>query len=232
MFSSFLSHTKEYIAVAKKTAQAGTEIMAKAGGEMNKHVLAGAEAIGLKDQLESVEKAVGRVGKDAKGARNRAVNQARRFANRALDFNEDDDSLDSSDYDLLLSAAGASEKVVGIHHVFTQSFQVPVGAAFVWKARVKKYDIGFCIKEIRDGKEDIEIESMQRVRSDALTSGQLAPGNYSRSFTIVFDNSTSLQPKRVALWVAIGENVSLADDSVGAARSKEVKAAEEGPRDD
>jgi hypothetical protein len=48
----------------------------------------------------------------------------------------------------------------------------------------------------------------------------------------VFDNTYShLQQKRCVYWVACGENVSLADDAVGAARSLEVHAAEEGPVD-
>jgi hypothetical protein len=49
---------------------------------------------------------------------------------------------------------------------------------------------------------------------------------------LVFDNSYSkIQRKQVAYWVSIGENVSLEDDTLGAARSKEVMAAEEGPTD-
>jgi hypothetical protein len=50
---------------------------------------------------------------------------------------------------------------------------------------------------------------------------------------LVFDNSHShIQAKKCVYWIACGENVTLADESVGAARSLEVAAAEEGPNCD
>jgi hypothetical protein len=60
--------------------------------------------------------------------------------------------------------------------------------------------------------------------------GQLSASNYPRTIVLHFDNTQShIHAKRIVFWVACGENVSLADDAVGAARSLEVAAAEEGP---
>ena len=69
-----------------------------------------ADAVGLKDKVEAAEKlarkAVQKVGSDT----SKAVNKARRLATKAFDFDEED--LDSSDYDLLLAAAGAQEYIM------------------------------------------------------------------------------------------------------------------------
>jgi hypothetical protein len=102
------------------------------------------------------------------------MNKARRLANRALDFEEEDDSLVSSDYELLLSAAGATEKTININSSYTQSFVVPAGSAFAWKARVKKYDIGFAVKEIRENDVAVDIEMMAKYRSDSPIQGYLS----------------------------------------------------------
>lgn len=168
------------------------------------------------------------------------MNKARRLAKKkivdVLEIDEDgDDMLASSDYELLLSAAGALERNIGISTFFSQSFTVPAGSAFVWKARVKRHDIGFIVRELRDSaspSEAIDIESLTRYRSDAPIQGHLPAVTYSRTITLVFDNVHShLQTKKVVYWVACGENVTLADDAVGAARSLEVSAAEEGPQE-
>lgn len=54
-----------------------------------------------------------------------------------------------------------------------------------------------------------------------------------RIICLIFDNSYShLAAKRVAYWIACGENVSLADDAIGAARSVEIAAADEGPTEE
>lgn len=173
------------------------------------------------------------------------MNKARRMAKKkivdVLEIDEDgDDILASSDYELLLSAAGAMEKTINISSVWSQSFTVPIGSAFVWKARVKRHDIGLIVRENRlnsatstnTSSDIIDIETLTRYRSDAPIQGHLPAVTYARNITLVFDNMHShLQTKKIVYWVACGANVSLADDAVGAARSLEVSAAEEGPQD-
>ena len=159
----------------------------------------------------------------------RDINKAMRLVNKALDFEEVDESLDSSDYELLLSAAGATEKTLNIRGTYTQTFAIPSGSAFVWKARVKKNDIGFAVKEVKDQQPPVDIEPLNRYTSNTLIQGQIAASSQARNISLIFDNTHSFEIRRVVYWVACGENVTLADDAVGAARSKEVKAAEEGP---
>lgn len=49
--------------------------------------------------------------------------------------------------------------------------------------------------------------------------------------SLVFEPvGAALNSRHVGYWVSIGPNVSLADDGVGASRTKEVIAAEEGPK--
>ena len=94
--------------------------------------------IGFKDQVDALEKAAAKARADfskvaGKGAAdaNKKLNKARRLANRALEF--DDDEEDSVDYDLLLAAVGATEKNISIRAKYSQNFQIPAGSAFVWK---------------------------------------------------------------------------------------------------
>lgn len=94
--------------------------------------------IGFKDQVDALEKAAAKARADfskvaGKGAAdaNKKLNKARRLANRALEFDEDEE--DSIDYDLLLSTVGATEKNISARAKYTQNFQVPAGSAFVWK---------------------------------------------------------------------------------------------------
>ena len=159
------------------------------------------------------------------------MHKARRLAKKALDFEDEDGELSSADYDLLLSAAGATEKTIAIYKSHTQTFTIPAGSAFVWKARVKKFDIGFAVREqIKENDPLVDIQEYSKHRSESQIEGQLAPTNRARTIILVFDNSYSkIQRKQIVYWVSIGENVSLQDDAVGAARSKEVMAAEEGP---
>lgn len=174
----------------------------------------------------------------------RAANKARRLANKALEFEDEDDELNSSDYDLLLAAAGATEKTIQIYQSHTQTFNVPAGSALVWKARVRRHEIGFAVREQRDkhekkdkdseGGHSGDIQPMTLYRSDTQIQGKLPPSKHARSIVLVFTNkpsaeSPNLNPKQVAYWVAVGANVSLDDDALGAARTKEVQAAEEGP---
>ena len=70
-------------------------------------------------------KAVHKVGSDT----SKAVNKARRLATKAFDFDEDEANLNSSDYDLLLSAAGAQEYVIPPQKSYSQTFIVPANCA-------------------------------------------------------------------------------------------------------
>ena len=188
-------------------------------------------------QVEEVERAAKWAANGAKSGAgkkwidaNKAVHKARRLAKKALDFEDEDGELSSSDYDLLLSAAGATEKTIAIYKSHTQTFTIPAGSAFVWKARVKKFDIGFAVREQHKENEPlVDIEVLTKHRSESQIQGQLAAVGYTRNIILVFDNSYSkIQRKQIAYWVSIGEKVSLEDDALGAARSKEVMAAEEG----
>ena len=78
----------------------------------------------------------------------------------------------------------------------------------------------------------IEIQEYRKYSSDVTIQGQLSATSSDRIICLIFDNSYShLAAKRVAYWIACGEKVSLADDAIGAARSIEVSAADEGPPD-
>jgi hypothetical protein len=107
----------------------------------------------------------------------------------------------------------------------------------VWKVRVKAQDIAFSVREsisspLGGGGSFAILEGLQRGGAGAALEGTLPPSDKAgkREINLLFDNSHShLSKKTVVFWVAIGENVSLADDQVGAARAKEVHAANEGP---
>ena len=161
---------------------------------------------------------------------NKAVHKARRLAKKALDFEDEDGELSSADYDLLLSAAGATEKTIAIYKSHTQTFTIPAGSAFVWKARVKKFDIGFAVREqIKENDPLVDIQEYSKHRSESQIEGQLAPTNRARTIILVFDNSYSkIQRKQIVYWVSIGENVSLQDDAVGAAQIGHRGAAADG----
>lgn len=163
---------------------------------------------------------------------NRALRKASRMAKKTLDFEDvDGEMVNVADYNLLLSAAGAIEKSIAINRSHKQVFSIPANNIFIWRARVKKFDVGFAVTEIiKDGETPVDIEPMAKYRFESQIQGKLAACNHARNIVLVFDNSYShLQAKKIVYWVAIGENVSLEDDTVGAARSKEFMAAEEGP---
>jgi hypothetical protein len=163
---------------------------------------------------------------------NKAVGKARRLATKIIEFEDEDDSICSYDYHQLMSVPGATEKTINIYGHFTQSFVIPAGSIFVYKARVRYHDIGFALRERKeDGRiEDIEPMTKFRAEDRATIQGQLHASDKERTIMLVFDNSFSqFQAKRVVFWVACGEKVSLADDALGAARTMEVQAAEEGP---
>jgi hypothetical protein len=189
-------------------------------------------------QVEEVERAAKWAAHGAKtGAgktwidANRTLHKARRLAKKALVFEDEDGELSSLDYDLLLSAEGAIEKTIAIYKSHSHSFNVPAGSAFVWRARVKKFDVGFAVREQSNSHDaPIDIRPVTNYRSESQIQGKVAAQDHNRVITLVFDNSYSkIQRKQVAYWVSVGENVSLEDDALSAARSKEVMAAEEGP---
>lgn len=223
------------ISLMANTAKVFAEKGAKVTGKLiSSTVLTTADAVGLKDKVEMAEKMARKVTNKASSDANKAARKARRLANKAVNFDEEDTSLDSSDYDLLLSAAGATEKHIAAYGNHSQTFVVPAGSAFVYKARVKKLDIGFSVREIKDNDGiPVIIEPLVVHSSEAQMQGKIPPSERQRNINLFFDNSHSpLQRKTVVFWIAIGDKVSLADDQIGAARSKEVTAAEEGPKFD
>jgi hypothetical protein len=227
---TFSSFGERLSSVASKAASAVTEGV-NAAGDMVGDALSD---LGLKYHVEAAGKAVqdaAKGGGKKLADANKAMAKARRLANRALDFDEDD-GFDTSDYELLLSAVGAEEKSVPIHGQITETFIVPADSAFVYKARVRKGDIGFSLREIREPNIVIELEHMTRYRSDQLIQAEIPATEIGppRTYQLVFDNSHShMQRKNCAMWVTIGQDVSLLDDAAGVARSKEVAMAEGGP---
>lgn len=185
------------------------------------------DAVGLKDAEKMAQRIAARGRNDAA----KAVNKARRLANRAFVF-EDEESM-NYEYDLLLSNAGAVEKNIAAYGNHSPMFSVPAGSVFVYKVRVKKMDINLSVREIRDGDSaPLILESPVRYNSESQIQGIVPSADYPRTINLYFDNSHSpLQGKTVVYWVSIGENVSLSDDQASGARTKEMIAAEEGPSD-
>ena len=213
----------------------------------SKATLREVEKLGLKEKLTMASRAAGKVALNTKdgafkvlGDGNRAFSKASKLAKNALDF-EEDDTLDSSDYDLLLSAAGASEAHIGLQRVHTQTFFVPPGHTVVYKCRIKKGEVGFAIREIRVDRPPTDIKALTRIRSDAQVQGEIKATTRPRNIALVFDNKKFdapmgakdlgllLKAKTVCFWVSCGEQVSLRDESVGLARGKEIEAANLGP---
>lgn len=224
LLSKFTGAAKHVFFQTEQIAQKTVKV---AGGV----VASTADAVGLKGQVLAAEHIARKFATQGTNQTKRAVNKARRLANRALDFEED--SGNSYDYDLLLSAAGAIEKTVPVLASHSQAFSVPAGSALIWKARVKKLDIGFSVKETveESGQPAVVLEAPQKYTLDMPIQGKIAAVDYPRTITLHFDNAFSaLQSKTVVYWVAIGEQVSLSDDLVGVARSKEVAAADDGPQ--
>jgi hypothetical protein len=233
ILQSFSTLAFNAASTAGKYTQKGVNI---AGGIMGDAVLTTADAVGLKDKVEAADKAVRNIAAKGKSDANRAVNRARRIANKALVFDDEEDNTNTFEYDLLLSAAGAVERNIAFHGNHSQTYNIPSGSGMVWKARVKKSDIEFSVREMNNiDSIPIVIEPAQKYGNDSLIQGILPACERSRNINIFFDNShahaTQIQRKTVVYWVSIGENVSLADDGTGSARQKEVKAADEGPSD-
>jgi hypothetical protein len=190
-----------------------------------------ADAVGLKDKVESVENIARKLATRGRNDASKAVNKARRMANRAFEF-EDGESF-NYEYDLLLSAAGAVENHIKPYGNLSPLFNLPPNHAFVYKVRVKKLDISFTVREIRDGDSPpLVLEGPQRYNSDSSIQGRIAPSDRSRTINLFFDNSHApLHGKTVVYWVNTGENASLNNDQASGARTKEMIAAEEGPSD-
>ena len=135
----------------------------------------------------------------------------------------------ASDYDLLLAASGVVEKVIVPRSSHVQSYNIPQGQKMVWKARVKKGDIGFGIKllvestNVMSSGTEKDIQAIEKYGPERQIIGELKAVNYDRRINMIFDNSNGhINRKNVAYWVAIGENVSHSDETVGAARTLEV----------
>lgn len=220
------SMTGSVITTAKNITHSGAVLAGKT-------VLASAEVVGMKDKIEygvhGLERAAKSLAKKGKTDALKAANKARRLANKAFDFDEEEGSTDTTDFDLLLSTFGAMEKVIPMRDHFSKAYNVPPGCKFAWKARVKRGDISFVVKEQKDNDGMVEIEPFQKYKADSQIQGIINESKKPRKLTITFDNTNSLQSKTIAYWIAIGENVTLQDDAKGAARSKEFAAAEEGP---
>lgn len=159
-----------------------------------------------------------------------SIFQARRLANKTFDLDEDDDvPAGTHDFDLLLTADGAASATLAIYGTFQQTYVLKANSALAYKARVKKWDIGFGVLEKR-GDQSIEIEPVVRYDSGTLIKGIIPAAPQDRSIVLFFDNSYSqIYRKKVAYWTAIGPNVSLSDEAFGVAREMEIIAAEEGP---
>jgi len=206
----------------------------KKGAKMaGKTTVSIADAVGMKDTFEAAGKATyqatRKLAEKGRIDAQKQLNKAKRLATKALDFEEEEDSGDTADFDLLLSAAGAVKRSIPIHGHFSQIFAVPAGQKLVWKARVKRQDIGFMVKEIKDNEGMVDIEPLQKYSHRSQIQGQIEVSTVSRNITLTFDNSHSLQSKNVCYWVAIGENVSLSDDALGENRTRETAAADNGP---
>lgn len=217
---------------AFKAAAKITQKGAKIAGNTTASI---ADAVGIKDKFEAAGKATlqatRKLAEKSRYDAQKQLNKAKRLATKALDFDEEEDSGDTADFDLLLSAAGAVKRAIPIHGHYSQIFAVPAGQKLVWKALVKRQDIGFMVKEIRGNEGVVEIEPLQRYKAGSQIQGQIEISSVSRNITLTFDNSHSLQGKTVCYWVAIGENVSLSDDAIGENRTRETMAAENGPSD-
>lgn len=223
--TTLLSNITDFaVKAASTTANITKQSVEKATGI----VTSTADALGLKDNVEAAENMARKLAARGKMETNKAMNKARRMANRAFEFDEED-LINSYDYDVLLASAGAVEKVV--YNNLPVILNVPAGNSLVYKARVKKYDINFSIKETRENETIVNVlETPQKYTPDLQIKGMISSVDYSRTITLFFDNSHSpLQRKNVAYWIVIGENVSLADDQQASGKSKEMTAAEEGP---
>lgn len=230
---SFFDYVESFFFNAKEATQQASDEARKATLKSKEIFLNTAETLGIKDGLDFMNEAVRKIDSTAKKTQHKAMMKAKRLAKKSLDFDEDEGDFDSSDYDLLLSAAGAKEINIAASQFQRRKFVIPPGNTFVWKARVRQHNIGFAIVLLK-GKgpdvKEVDIKPLSRYGSVSLIQGSLPPVDKQRTIALVFDNSHShIQGKRVGFWTTIGLNVSLSDDSIGAARSKEVSAAEQGP---
>ncbi len=223
IFAKFSDIAITAVSTAGKITQKGVS----AAGEI---VTSTADAVGLRDKVEAAENMARKLATRGRNDASKAVNKARRMASRAFVF---EDEASNYEYDVLLSAAGAVEKHIPVYSSHSPMFTLPAGSAFVYKARVKKHDIGFSVREMLDNSTPPAlIENAARYTPDNFIQGYIAPIDRERTINLHFDNSYStLQGKSIVFWVAMGQNVTLADDQLTGNRSKEAIAAEEGPSD-
>ncbi len=149
-------------------------------------------------------------------------------------FEEDfEDELASVEYDTLLTEVGANELTIAVHAIHVQNFNVPAGSAVVWNARLKKSEITFYIRDITSKNNVIELVPPATYKPDWAIKGKIPASDKQRTLAFYFDNSKSHnERKTVAYRVQIGPNVTLLDEAVEMAKTKERAAAEEGPEDD
>jgi len=223
IFAKISDITVNAVSNAGKIAQKGVS----AAGEI---VTSTADAVGLRDKVEAAENMARKLATRGRNDTTKALNKAKRMASRAFVF---EDETSNYEYDLLLSAAGAVEKHIPVYSSHSPMFTLPAGSAFVYKARVKKHDINFSVREILDNNTPpMFLESPVRYTAENVIQGFISPLDRDRTINLHFDNAYStLQGKYIVFWVAMGQNVALSDDQMVANRSKEVVAAEEGPCD-
>eukprot|EP01033_Poteriospumella_lacustris_P014338 gene14339-10241_t len=112
---------------------------------------------------------------------------------------------------MLLSALPrGGREIGGRSRTHSPSNVPPALLCLIWKARAKKFDMGFSVKETvkESGQPPAVLEVPLKCSMEMPIQGRIAPDPYHRTVTLHFDNSLSaLQSKTVVFWVAIGENV-------------------------
>ena len=230
LFTKFTDLASNAVHIATTMTQKGVSM---AGGVMHST----ADAVGLKDKLEGAENMARKLAQRSRNDAGKAVSKAKRLASRAFEINAEGDDvvMHTYDYELLLSTPGAMEKKIAPLGHHSPSFSLPPNQSLVYKIRVKKWDIGFSIRDITNPNHvhhHTETASNNRFGADVMISGRIeAIGGHPRMINFHFDNSYSpLQSKMIVYWISIGENVTLEDSELqNSTRNKEMQAAEEGP---
>lgn len=227
LFTKFTDIASNAVHIASSMTQKGVTL---AGGMVHST----ADAVGLKDKVEAAESMARKLAQRGRNDAGKAVSKAKRLASRAFDINAEGDEhiLHSYDYDLLLSAPGAMEKKIAPLGHYSPSFPLPANNVLVYKIRVKRFDIGFQLRDVTNGTNHVDGANITKFASDVLISGRIeAHSEKNRIFNFHFDNSYSpLQSKMIVYWISIGENVNLEDTELqNSTRNKEMQAAEEGP---
>lgn len=159
-----------------------------------------------------------------------AVGKVTDFARYFEEELEEAGTEDTREYDILLSAVGATEIQIPARSRHEVNIHVPAGSAVVWKARVRTQDIIFELSETYDEKEPVVRVEPIKCPCTKPIKGTLKPQKENRTLVLAFDNSHSqLQKKTVAYWILTGPDASLTEEAGDAAKVKEIAAAEDGP---